>query len=135
MCLLETKQVIDRILQEGFILTEVIDDRDYYFERGKLLFKVRVHEPVPKAPERFFALYGDHTDRFVSWEDAFYEGYATTLDQLNRELEKFNYLDGWSSPDISEYVEADELGLWLDSFEGWLFYNVIEEAERHYYGR
>ena len=135
MCLLETKQVIARILQEGFILTEVIDDRDYYFERGKLLFKVRVHEPVLKVPERLFALYGDHTDRFVSWEDAFYEDYATTLDQLNRELEKFNHLDDWSSPDISEYVEADELGLWLDSFEGWLFYNVPEKAERHYYGR
>lgn len=58
-----------------------------------------------------------------------------TESKLDRELEKFNHVDGWLPTLVSEYDEAEELGLDLDTFEGWLCYHVQEEAERDYYGK
>ena len=131
---MDKQYVLDRILCEGFALTETVGDSEYYFERGKLLLRVIAFEIAENVDVPFYVLYGDHLDRFVSWDDSFYEGYVKDELKLDRELEKFNHLDDWLPTLVSEYEEAAELGLDLDSFEGWLFYHVQEEAERDYYG-
>lgn len=132
--IVDKSYVIDRILREGFELIEIVGESDYFFVKDKLQFFVRVFGISEDVREPFYVLKGDHMDRFVSWDDSFYEGYVKTESKLDRELEKFNHVDDWLPTLVSEYDEAEELGLDLDTFEGWLFYHVQEEAERDYYG-